>query len=82
MARDVKQPKGFRKAHVASGSSMPTITSCYIWGDFGYVVRWPNGTSAWWTRRWEALAARAGWQPPLNRAHPVPNEPFHYDAKP
>ena len=58
----------------------PTLKGCRIHGEFGYVVRWPDGTSAWWLRRWQALAAQAGWVPPINGAYPVPHEPFHYEG--
>jgi hypothetical protein len=56
----------------------PRLTTQRIHGEFAYVVRWPDGTSAWWPRRWQALAARAGWCPPLSAAYPVPGERFHY----
>lgn len=60
-------------------SDGPKIQGCRINGEFGYRVRWPDGTAAWWLRRWQAWAAAAGWKPPINGAYPVPNEPFHYE---
>jgi hypothetical protein len=62
-------------------SEMPRLTGARIHGEFCYVVRWPDGTSAWWFRRWQARAAQAGWTPPPNGAHPVPGEPFRFEMR-